>query len=178
MTRVAKAVAIRRARARRDRWARAFRPDKVLLLLIAEAPPPVLHRYLYFPIVPTRDSLFREVARAVLSAEPTRKNKRELLKRLMNHGVFLIDAVQEPVTGPYRIYVGRLIARVRRLQPEKVIVVGSGVFDRISGPLRDAGASLVPIRIPIPSSGQQVRFHQAFKRAQRYRFVEANGDSE
>jgi hypothetical protein len=167
MTRVSKAVAARRARARRDRWARVFRPDKVRLLLIAEAPPSALDRYFYFPIVPRQDSLFREVARALLSVEPTRENKRQLLERLKGEGVFLIDAVPEPMAGQNRIDIGRLIGRVRRLEPTKVIVVKTSVFDRIFEPLRDAGIPVVPIRIPFPGSGQQIRFRQAFKLARR-----------
>lgn len=163
----------RRARARRDRWARAFRPQTVDLLLIAEAPPSVLDRYFYFPIVPTQDSLFREVARALLSEEPTRENKRDLLKALQSDGVFLIDAVQEPVEGRYSIPIGRLISRVRRLDPERVIVVKTGVYDRVFDPLRKAGIPIVPVRIPFPGSGQQVKFHRAFKRARQYRMPAA-----
>src|SRR5258706_1857491 len=110
------AAARLRARSRRNRWARHFRPEKVRLLLIAEAPPSALDRYFYFPTVPTQDSLFREVARAFLSMEPTRGNKRELLKGLQEEGVFLIDTVLEPVEGRYAIEIGRLIARVRRFR--------------------------------------------------------------
>ena len=98
----------------------------------------------------------REVARAVLSVEPMRENKRDLLKGLQAEGVFLIDAVAEPVEGPCTIEIGRLIARVRRLQPEKVIIIKSGVYDRIAVPLRKAGIPVVPIRIPswIGAAGQ------------------------
>jgi hypothetical protein len=138
-------------------------------LLIAEAPPSALDRYFYFPVVSTQDSLFREVARAVLSVEPTRENKRDLLKGLQAEGVFLIDAVAEPVEGRYTIETDRLIARVLRLRPEKVTIIKSGVYDRIAVPLREAGIPVVPIRIPFPGSGQQVKFRDAFKRAQHYK---------
>jgi hypothetical protein len=107
------AVAQRRARARRTRWARVFRPQVVSLLLIAEAPPSALDRYFYFPTVTTQDSLFREGARAILSMEPTHENKRVLLKKLQAEGTFLIDAVLHPVAGRYPIQIGGLVARVK-----------------------------------------------------------------
>ena len=159
----------RRARSRRARWARAFRPEKVGTLLIAEAPPSALDRYFYFPNVSTHNSLFREVAHAITSMQPTRENKRELLTMLQVRGVFMIDAVPEPVDGRYSIDVGRLISRVRRLLPERVIVVKAGVFDRVFEPLRDAGIPIVPIRIPFPGSGQQVTFRREFARARSLR---------
>lgn len=159
----------RRARARRDRWARRFRPTHVRLLLIAEAPPSSLDRYFYFPNVATQDSLFREIASAVLSVAPTRENKRDHLEGLRDQGVFMIDAVPEPVEDRYTIEVGQLMARIRRLNPEKVIIVKTGVYDRIFETLRDAEIPVVPVRIPFPGSGQQVKFRQAFKRALRYK---------
>jgi hypothetical protein len=50
------------ARERRASAARRYRPAAVKLVLIAEAPPSALDRYLYFPDVHTHDSLFRYVA--------------------------------------------------------------------------------------------------------------------
>ena len=169
MTR-ARELAGRKARARRDRWARAFRPETVRLLLIAEAPPSALDRDFYFPLVPTQDSLFREVAREVLATEPTRENKRALLDGLQKEGLFLIDAVLEPVAGRYTIDLSRLITRIRHLQLDKVIIVKAGVYDRIFEPLHEARIPVVPVRIPFPGSGQQVNFRRAFKQALRYRF--------
>lgn len=49
------------ARARRERAARQYKPTKVDLLLVAEAPPSALDRYFYFPDVREQDSLFRYV---------------------------------------------------------------------------------------------------------------------
>jgi hypothetical protein len=44
---------------RRARAARRYRPEKVDLLLVAEAPPSALDRYFYFEDVSEQDSLFR-----------------------------------------------------------------------------------------------------------------------
>jgi hypothetical protein len=87
----------RAARRRRERAARKYQPGAVKLLLVAEAPPSALDRYFYFGDVTTQDSLFRYVARAILRTEPMRSNKAELLARLRERGVFLIDLKLEPV---------------------------------------------------------------------------------
>jgi hypothetical protein len=79
------------ARMRRATAAQRYQPAAVRILLVAQAPPEALDRYFYFPDVDTQDSLFRSVARSVLGEEPTRANKAELLERLRDRGIFLID---------------------------------------------------------------------------------------
>lgn len=157
-----------RARRRRDRATTKYRPAPVKLLVVAEAPPSALDRYFYFEVVPTQDSLFRYVARAILKAEPTRTNKAELLGRLRDRGVFLIDLWRDPVdTRSDPPDVAGLVRRVRQLAPERIIVIKTGVFDLVRGPLLEAGMPLVDERVPFPGSGQQRKFERAFARALR-----------
>jgi hypothetical protein len=155
-----------RARRRRERAARKYRPASVELLLLAEAPPAALERYFYFDSVATHDSLFRYVARGILDAEPTRVNKSELLDRLRDRGVFLIDLWRDPVesrSGSPDLRA--LVRRIQELAPERIIVIKTGVFDRVRNALLDAGLPLVDERIPFPGSGQQREFESAFARA-------------
>ena len=84
---------------RRATAAQRYQPAAVRILLVAQAPPEALDRYFYFPDVDTQDSLFRSVARSVLGEEPTRANKAELLERLRDRGIFLIDLKEDPVDG-------------------------------------------------------------------------------
>ena len=154
------------ARRRRARAAGKYRPSRVKLLLVAEAPPAALDRYFYFEDVNAHDSLFRYVARGILDVEPTRANKPELLGSLKREGVFLIDLKRDPVDGaPLTAEVPGLLARVKRLRPDRMIVIKSSVFDLVRLPLLDAGLPLVDERVPFPGSGQQRRFEQAFARA-------------
>src|SRR5947207_236311 len=81
---------------RREQEARRYKPAKIKLLLIAEAPPSALDRYFYFDDVREQDSLFRYVCRGVLGQEPSREGKAELLAELRDKGVFLIDLQEEP----------------------------------------------------------------------------------
>ena len=87
------------ARKRRNEAAARYRPDTVDFTLVAEAPPGALDRYFYFEEVTEQDPLFRYVVRGILSEEPTRENKAELLARLRDQGVFLIDLRTDPVDG-------------------------------------------------------------------------------
>jgi hypothetical protein len=158
------------ARARRDRAARKYRPTAVKLLLVAEAPPSSLDRYFYFEDVSTQDSLFRYVARAILKVEPTRETKPDLLARLRDRGVFLIDLKRDPVSDERSSLVEEvpgLVQRARRLAPERIIVVKSSVFDLVRGALLGAGLPLVDEPVPFPGSGQQRRFEESFARALR-----------
>jgi hypothetical protein len=138
----------------------------VKLLLVAEAPPSALDRYFYFEDVREQDSLFRYVARGLLGVEPTRESKRDLLGRLRDDGVFLIDVSRDPLSNtPLSHFVHDLVSRVEALAPKKVILIKATVYDAVFQPLREAGVPVVDERIPFPGSGQQKRFEAGFRRA-------------
>jgi hypothetical protein len=159
-----------RARPRRERAARKYRPDEIKLLLVAEAPPAALDRYFYFEDVSQQDSLFRYVARSILKTEPTRNNKAELLARLRDQGVFLIDLKRDPVDGKSLAReVPDLLRRIRKLAPHKIVVIKASVYDLVQRPLTEADLPVVDERVPFPGSGQQRRFEVAFARALRRR---------
>ena len=140
------------------------------MLLVAEAPPAALDRYFYFEDVPQRDSLFRYVARSILKTGPTRTNKADLLARLRDKGVFLIDLKRDPVDGEsLATEVPDLLQRVQRLDPHQIIVIKASVYDLVQRPLAEAGLPVVDERVPFPGSGQQQRFEVAFARALRRR---------
>jgi hypothetical protein len=156
----------RRVRERRARAARRFQPQHIRLLLVAEAPPSALERYFYFADVTEQDSLFRYVARGILKAEPTRGNKAELLGQLRDRGVFLIDLIQDPIgTSRHEDYVDQLLRRIKKLEPEKIILIKARVYDAAYRALREAGLPVVDERVPFPGSGQQRRFEVSFARA-------------
>jgi len=156
----------RNARARRDRAGRKYKPERIDLLLVAEAPPTALDRYFYFEYVQQQDSLFRYVCRAVLKKEPTRTNKSAQLAELRDHGVFLIDLQQEPHDStPLATLVRRLVSRCRRLSPFRIILIKVNVFDAAYEPLRQAGLPVVNVRVPFPGSGQQAKFMRQMQKA-------------
>jgi hypothetical protein len=62
-----------------------------------------------------------------------------------------------------------LLRRIRRLDPDKIIVIKASVYDLVQRPLAEAGLPVVEERIPFPESGQQRRFEVSFGRALRRR---------
>jgi hypothetical protein len=155
-----------RARARRQRASRRFRPGKIELLLVAEAPPKSLDRYFYFAEVREQDSLFRYVARELLDVAPTRDNKAALLGQLKEHGVFLIDLSPDPLDGQSLSgFVPNLVRRCKAMSVAKVILIKATVYDAAFKAMRDAGLLVVDERIPFPGSGRQRQFQEAFARA-------------
>lgn len=156
------------ARRLRQEAARKYRPSRVRILLVAEAPPNELSRYFYFEDVSEHDSLFRYVARGVLEEEPTRTNKARLLGRLKEKGVLLIDLMEDPkVSEDHSAHVEGLIRRCEELQPSAIILIKAPVYDASFHRLDDAGLPVVDERIPFPGSGQQRKFEEGFARALR-----------
>jgi hypothetical protein len=148
----------------REKAAALYKPERVKLLLIAEAPPAAVDRYFYFPEVTSQDSLFRYVASSVLGAVPTRANKAELLGKLRDAGVFLIDVCLNPIFDKSDLgaCIPDLVERAMALSPQHIILIKATVYDVAFGPLSDAGLPVVDERIPFPGSGQQLRFRQLF----------------
>src|SRR6266568_6691406 len=124
---------------RRSNAATRYRPDRVELLLVAEAPPGSPERYFYFTNVRQHDSLFRYVCRVLLGREPSRARKAVLLEELRSRGVFLIDLKQTPVDGtPLAGEVPGLIERCRELEPKRIVLIKATVFDVAYWPLKNA----------------------------------------
>lgn len=144
----------------REAAAAKYKPDRISLLLVAEAPPTATDRYFYFPDVAIHDSLFRYTARLVLRVEPTRTNKAAILSRLHDAGVFLIDLCPDPVVekAELRACVEDLVRRAKALKPDKIILIKASVYDAAIRALQAAQLPVVDRMIPFPGSGQQMRF--------------------
>jgi hypothetical protein len=155
------------ARRRRSAAAARWRPERVDLLLVAEAPPSALDRYFYFEDVRLHDSLFRHVVEAVLGEKPTR-DKAPYLEELRDRGVFLVDLSLDPFAGRREAIprcVPDLVRRTRDLRPATVVLIGADVYDAAYDVLREAGLDVVDVRLPFPGSGQQRRFLDGFREA-------------
>ncbi len=149
--------------------AKKYQPERIRLLLIAEAPPRADDRYFYFEKVSKQDSLFRYVVRCVLGVEPIREDKGGQLNALKNAGVFLIDSFTKPL-GPKDklkdlVNLDSLISRCSDLQPEGIVLIKTNVYDVAFESLKNVGLPVIDERIPFPGSGQQLRFVTAFNNA-------------
>jgi hypothetical protein len=159
----------------RQAAATKYKPDLVRLLLVAEAPPCAPDRYFYFERVSTHDWLFRYTWQGLTGSKPDPARKAEHLAALRDAGVFLIDLHEQNIAKPSLAdllpSVPALVDRCRTLRPERVVLIKATVYDAAHAALRSAGQPVVDERIPFPSSGQQKRFLEAFKRATQGHWV-------
>jgi hypothetical protein len=146
-----------------------YRPSKVKLLLVAEAPPCTPGRYFYFEHMDQHDWLFRYVWEALTGDKPDRTRKAEHLAALRDAGVFLIDLHEESISQPtltdLRPMVPGLLKRCAELKPAHIILIKSIVHDVAYEPLIAAGLPVIDARIPFPASGQQKKFLSGFRQA-------------
>jgi hypothetical protein len=157
-----------------------FKPyEGVKLLLIAESPP-ASGGYFYFDRATGKDSLFRETMKALGMFPEDKKmpkgfDKRPLLKEFQLRGFFVVDASYEPVdklrTREKKLVITkeipRLIADIRKLNPEKIVIVKSSLFVLVKKALEKAGIGekiLNPGALPFPSHGHQKTFRQTLRR--------------
>ena len=62
-------------------------------------------------------------------------------------------------------YVAPFMVNLDTLAPERIILVKVDVYDVLRPAMKQAGSPVVEVRIPFPSSGQQVEFRQKFRQA-------------
>ena len=154
-------------RQQRDAAQAKYRPARVRLLLVAEAPPCTVDRYFYFEDVREQDALFRYVYRGIFGETPTREGKADALAQLRDAGVYLIDVSEEPIADGAKVrltpeQLGAVGPRCKALKPEAVILIKSNVYDLLYEPLASAGLTVADARMPFPASGQQKKFETTF----------------
>lgn len=161
----------------------AYMPERIHLLLVAEAPPESPDRFFYNPFVTRHDSLFLETSKVLLpqlwegrDARAVPSVKRSASEHLRDLGVFLVDAVDERL--PQEMSDAQCAKRIRANAPAKVseiaallqergaidavtVLVKGTVFSALAEPLRAYGIR-VPQEgpIPFPASGGQRRFRE------------------
>ena len=159
-----------------------YRPKRVDVLFIAEAPPLAADRFFYFEKVATHDWLFLALMRCLyeeardLKTAELRARKAEFLKRFAADGYFLIDATGEPIPKGCSVKerlrrirdgVPELVAKVRRFaSPTTPLVLISGsVFRQCEAPLRTTGFNVRNKEaLDFPSMGHQRDFADKLRR--------------
>lgn len=150
-----------------------YRPDPLEVLLIGESPPAPRGDAVPFFYADHlgADNLFRGVSEAVLGLDSLtlrREPKSRVLSELQARGLWLIDAVDEPVNqlpmperrARVRDGVARLVSRCLAEQPRRGVIVCHGLVYRYVGqPLREAGVTVLHDEpLPFPSRGHRPTF--------------------
>lgn len=149
-----------------------YKPAKIKLLLVAEAPPKSVEHFFYFENVDSRDFLYIGVIKAILGSceniKLIRRKKKEILNLLKKYGVYLMDLSPEPIDGfKAEKYKDNFLAV---LKAEKcidkltclVILIKVNVYDCLFCSLKNNNYNVIDKRICFPSCGRQKQFHTSF----------------
>lgn len=160
-----------------------YRPQKIKVLFINEAPPAVeRNQFFYFEHVRRGDSLFLEMMKVLFPEEvgafetvkTLRAEKIYFLERLQEEGYFLINAVDTPLpdkttAARMKIYQEQLPHLIKIiLQIAKpttpIVLISAVVYRAIGRELKASGFNVIHQElIEYPNSGQQVNFRRKLK---------------
>ena len=152
--------------ASRERLRRQYRPRRVRILFVGEAPP-ASGRFFY-----RADSgLYRAICETFLVAFPTlRSSNKQFLETFRRMGCYLLDLCSQPVDRmkPWlrrrvcRDGETRLARRLRTLRPMMVVTVVGSIGNNVRRAEAAAGWSGPHVELPYP--GRWHRFRVAFRR--------------
>lgn len=157
---------------RRAKAAALYRPARVKLLLLAEAPPCDTSRYFYYSDIPNHDWLYVYVAKGLfgdVAVPELRAGKTGFLGAMRDAGVFMIDlaagGMKDPTLAKLRPLVPEAVERCNELKPGAIVLIKSSVYDVAFEALSRAKMPVMDVRMPFPASGQQPAFLKGFARA-------------
>lgn len=161
-----------------------YRPKELRVLLVAEAPPADCARYFYFPDVATNDWLFMGVMDAIFcssfsgfSRRRSDEEKTRWLREFQQAGFWLLDAMEEPISGTRKarreqLARSNLRERIKALRRQgflrddtPIILIKATVYDDYFQQIKNAGFNVIDKRIPFPAYGHQPKFRKLFKEA-------------
>lgn len=169
----------------KDRYQTArlkYKPNKIRILFIAEAPPQDERRFFYYEDVTSHDALFINLIRVLYpdfvnvygkSVEAIRDNKTNLLNSLKQDGYFLIDALPKPINlklssskrkNLIKQNKDNLLREIFTLQGKnknmQVVLIKATVYDALLQPLLKDKIDVIngDIKIPFPSQGHCTEF--------------------
>jgi hypothetical protein len=99
----------------------------------------------------------------LLGVIPNRRSKAEVLGRLRDEGVFLIDVADGPAGAfDLKAHIPGMLAGCHHFAPDALVLIKVTMFDAAYEPLLRAGLPVINCRIPFPGSGQQRCFEEQF----------------
>jgi hypothetical protein len=173
---------------------RKYRPAKVRILFIAEAPPAYeSKRFFYFTGLPQGDTLFLEMMKTLyplevgfsrnrfnegFSSSAIRLRKSELLNRFKSDGFYLIDACEQPMpqganTALKAAFMHNAlpalkttVGRLCSVETLGVLLIGAVTYEVCADALRTEGVNVLnKAAINHPARGGQVLFRAKLRAA-------------
>lgn len=158
---------------------RKYKPEKIDLLFIAEAPPNAIDRFFYYENVTEADYLYLGIVRALdeksnVETKTLRAIKKDVLLKLKECGIFLMDLCSMPLAFAIppiaELHKNEFIKKLEQTdgidkEYTNIILIKANVYDCLYGELKKKGYKVVNKRIPFPASGQQKNFQVAMREA-------------
>lgn len=158
-----------------------YKPAEIKYLLLAESPPlsqPDQLRFFYNPEKEWWDFFFRSVMEVVFPEFKTsykKGDKGKWLDRFKEAGFFMMDAVDTPINTitekeRERVIRSEIKARIAAIEnlvsrETPIFLIKKNIFNIFHLILKELGFNVCHNEIlPFPSTGQQERFKQRFKR--------------
>jgi hypothetical protein len=138
-----------------DKLREHFRPKRVRVLFIGEAPP---SNGTFF--YAGNSQLYRYLKEALQSHLG---NPRDFLESFKEHGYFLDDLVLEPIqhiprTPIYRQNIPLLAQRITQYEPEVIVTLLKRISRHVEDAISLSGLKVHHDWVPFPGSGQQANF--------------------
>lgn len=161
--------------ARYERARARYRPERIRILFVAEAPPADLRRFFYFEDVEEHDWLFLGLIRWLYQEadeaeiDEMRSRKREYLEKFREDGYYLVDARDVPMPRGAKAAMKRQLLRDSLDQLEmnlralvrdetRIVLISGRMYDVCYARLKGSGLNVINEEmIDFPSSGRQKR---------------------
>jgi len=150
---------------RRDQAADKFRPKRIHLLLVGNAPAEE-ERWFYSTSPEALDPRFAQVCEVIFENAPD-GTPEVLLKELRRRGVFYVDLKPDgPRSGESLApYVGPFLINLGTLGPEKIIILEPEAYDAAFSRMSEAGLPVVDVRVPNLDPESPESFRQKLRQA-------------
>ena len=157
-----------------------YKPEKIKLLFVAEAPPNKTERFFYYKDVREADYLYLGIMKALsekccmMPTKQLRQIKGEALLLLKQCGIFLMDLCSMPLAYANppiaELHKNDFMKRLEQMDgvvkdSTNIILIKTNVYDCLFKDLKQKGYNVVDKRIPFPACGQQKMFQDLIHEA-------------
>ncbi len=154
-----------------------YKPEKIKIIFIAEAPPDSLDRFFYYENVKKADYLFLGIIDALypnlkesfLKSKRTPEIKQKILSQFKRDGFYLLDLYELPISMKFESKINarkKLSEKLKKIcnKETSIILIKKDVYDNVYDFLK-SNFNVINKKINFPSNGWQKKFKEKFTEA-------------
>ena len=156
-----------------------YKPEKIKLLLVAEAAPDGIDRFFYYEDVKEHDYLFLAVSEVIYPnfydeyrlSNRSSKIKKQILTQFKEDGIYLVDFSELPLSytnKPLESNITSFKSKIASIidKDTKIILIKVNIYDiAFKELIFDGFKNVIDYRLPFPSHGNQSKFRVEFQKA-------------